>query len=833
MLHKPFIARQLTRSGQQAVVFVGCVALSIVTIIALNGFSSSVHDALLKDGRALHGGDIIIHSHRDFSPALSDGIAAMEKRGLIGSTTAYEFYSVVRPSGGGAESLLASLKVVEPPYPFYGAVELKSGRRLGEVLVPGSIVVEQSLLDRLSARVGDSLHVGSTVLTIRDVVLRESDRPVAFFSFGPRLFASMEDLDAMDLVKKGSRIQHDLLIKVADPARIDALADELRALGVKGEERVETFRTAPSRVKKFFDNFLFFLGLVSVFTLLLAGIGIHSVLGAFFKEKEPTIAIMKTVGATSRFVTTQFLTVFCVLGGLGTLAGLAFGSLLQTLLPALFRGLIPQSIQPSFSFQMVMEGFVLGIAVVGLFTFLPLYRMRQLKPSAVFRKDELPPQRGIVAFIAVLAIAVLFLGMVWWQARNDITVGLWYVLGVVAFLAVPVLITQGVLSALRRVRVKSLVFRQALRGLFRPRNATRSIIITLTASLAIIFSISLIERNIDAAFVQSYPLGAPNVFFVDIQPDQLEPFSQELGMQAEYYPVIRGRMTDINGAPINAELERERRGDNLAREFNLTYRDHLLPDERLVQGEQLFRDDWEGLQVSVLDAVLKMRPMEVGDAITFRIQGVPIRARISSIRTRTGELIQPFFYFVFQEEALKDAPQTLFTALRIDRDRIVPLQTRLVSRFPNVSVIDLSQTISTLAEVMHKLSGITRFFTLFSVIAGVLILVSSVYATRYTRVQEAVYFKILGARSDFVLRVFTLENLFLGLVSGLLALTLSQAGSWIVSARLLEISYKPFPGASVLMVLATLALAALVGLLSSLSVLRQKPIDFLREQTEE
>ncbi len=833
MLHRSFIARQLTRSGQQAVVFVGCVALSIVTIIALNGFSSSVHEALLNDGRALHGGDLIIHSHREFSPGLFDGVAAFEKQGHLTATRTVAFYSIVRPSGTNAESLLASLKVVEPPYPLYGTVELQSGRSLGEVLAPGSAVVEQSLLDRLSLNVGDSLHVGRTVLTIRDVVLRESDRPVAFFSFGPRVLASMKDLDAMDLVKKGSRVQHDLLIKVADPGRIDSLADELRALAVKGEEHVETFRTAPSRVKKFFDNFLFFLGLVSVFTLLLAGIGIQSVLGAFFKEKEATIAIMKTVGATSQFVTAQFLTVFCVLGGLGTLVGLALGAFLQTLLPSLFRGLIPQSIQPSFSVAMVLDGFLLGVVVVGLFTFLPLYRMRQLKPITIFRTDDVPARRGIVSLMTVLAIVVLFLGMVWWQAQHDIVVGLWYVVGVAAFLAVPVLITHGLLAALKRIRVKSLILRQALRGLFRPRNATRSIIITLTASLAIIFSISLIERNIDAAFVQSYPEDVPNAFIVDIQPDQLASFSEELGLPAEYHPVIRGRITDINGVPIDAELERERRGDNLAREFNLTYRDRLLPDERLVRGEHLFRGDWEGLQVSVLDTVLKMAPMEVGDRIHFRIHGIPIQARVSSIRKRTGELIQPFFYFVFQPEALKDAPQTFFTALNIDRHQIVPLQTRLVSQFPNVSVIDLSQTISTLAEVMHKLSGITRFFTLFSVIAGVLILISSVYATRYTRVQEAVFFKILGARSGFVLRVFTLENLFLGLVSGLLALTLSQMGSWLVSARLLDIPYRPFPGVSTLMVLATLAVATLVGLLSSLSVLRQKPIDFLREQTEE
>lgn len=832
MLHRSFVIGQLTRSGMQALVFVACVALSIVTIIALNGFGASVHEAFLKDARALQGGDIILHAHRDFSPGFLNALGEQERQGSLVSTPVVEFYSVVRHSGG-ADSLLASLKVVEPDYPLYGTVDLQSGRRLRDVLAPGSVVVEPSLLDRLRARVGDSLHVGSTVLTIGDVVTREPDRPVAFFSLGPRVLASRVDLEAMDLVRKGSRVQHTVLVAVTDPARIDAIAATLRDAALNGEERVDTFQTAESRVKKFFDNFLSFLGLVSVFTLLLAGIGIQSVLGALLKEKEATVAVMKAVGATGRFLTVQFLAVFCALGLLGTVSGLALGSLLQIYLPVLFRGLVPPSVQPSFSVRMVLEAFLLGTVVVGLFAYPPLYRMRQLKPVALFRREGGPSGRSAAALLTVLAVLVLFLGMLLWQSRNDIRVERWVALGVAAFLAVPLGISQGALALLRRARVRSLAARQALRGLFRPRNATRSILVTLTASLSILFSIALIERNIDAAFVQSYPPSAPNVFLVDIQPDQLEPFTRALGVGAELHPVVRGRVTDINGAPIDAERERGRRGDNLAREFNLTYRDRLLADESLVEGGGLFRGDWDGLQVSVLDTVLTMHPIRVGDTIGFRVQGVPIEARVSSIRTRAGELIQPFFYFVLQEEALRDAPQTFFTALSLERKRIVPLQTRIVSEFPNVSVIDLTQTIATLAEVLHKMSAITRFFSLFSVIAGVLILVSSVYATRRARVQEAVYFKILGARNRFVLRVFTLENAFIGLTGALLALLLSQAGTWLISAHLLDIPYRPFPGTSAALVLATLALVVTVGLLSSASILRKKPVDFLREQSEE
>ncbi len=307
------------------------------------------------------------------------------------------------------------------------------------------------------------------------------------------------------------------------------------------------------------------------------------------------------------------------------------------------------------------------------------------------------------------------------------------------------------------------MLRQALKGLFRPRNATRAIMVTLAASLAVIFSITLVEKNLDATFVSSYPPDSPNVFFIDIQQAQLASFGEELGMPAMFYPLVRGTVMAINDVAIDREQEHQKRGDNLGREFNLTYRDSLLDDERIVSGKSLYRKDWTGPQVSVLDTVLTMRDMKVGDRITFRIQGIPVEARISSIRTRTKASLQPFFYFVFQSEVLQDAPQTLFTALRVEKGRVSLLQNRIVAAFPNVSVIDVTGTIAAFSKIMARLSTIVNFFTLFSVVAGILIIISSVFATRYTRIQEAVFYTILGARGRFVLAVFGVESLLIGL----------------------------------------------------------------------
>ena len=235
----------------------------------------------------------------------------------------------------------------------------------------------------------------------------------------------------------------------------------------------------------------------------------------------------------------------------------------------------------------------------------------------------------------------------------------------------------------------------------------------------------------------------------------------------------------------------------------------------------------------MLDNIFSLRRFEVGETITFRVQGIPLEATITSIRTQQGESVGPPFDFLFRPEDLAAAPQTIFAAARLPEAQIAPLQNSLVAQFPNVSIINATEAVTAFADVARQLSQIVRVLSALSVAAGVLIIVSSVYATRLARVQEAAYFKVLGAKSRFVLRVFAYENLLMGLVAAVVALLLSQVGSWILTVNVFELTYQPQLIASVVLVVTTVALVMAVGLLASVPILRSRPIRFLREQGQE
>jgi putative ABC transport system permease protein len=489
---------------------------------------------------------------------------------------------------------------------------------------------------------------------------------------------------------------------------------------------------------------------------------------------------------------------------------------------------LPENLVVHVSWPALLEGLLLGGVVVALFAYLPLYQLKHVRPTVIFRKEAPRIRKGLPYTFSALAITAIFVVLILWQLR-DVRLGLYFAGAIVGFLLLTALVVQAVLLLLRRLHFRNLVLRQATKGLFRPGNSTRPILITLTAALSLIFSIYLVESNLGRAYIQSYPADAPNIFLIDIQKDQADGVS-ELVPDADFYPVVRARIRAVNQVPVNPAEEKKRRGDNLGREFNLTYRQYLLEDERLMKGRSLFRSDWEGPQVSVLDTVVDMRPMAVGDVLHFNIQGVPLSARIASIRTRTKESIKPFFYFVLPEKVLAAAPQTFFAAARVDRERISALQNRVVARFPNISFIDITQTAEVLSKVMHKLSMIIRFFTSFSIIAGLLIMVSAIFATRATRMREAVYFKILGASRGFVRRVFASESIVIGTLSATLALGAAHCAAYLICSGILDITYRPVVGSSLVMLLLPVVVVVSVGMGASRAVLNQKPVSYLKSQ---
>ncbi|MGD9975234.1 MAG: ABC transporter permease [Desulfatirhabdiaceae bacterium] len=829
MIHWSFLFRQMAMYPRQSVMVFVSVMFSLTTLTGVNGFSRSIQQALTADARALHAADVIVRSNFPVSPPTDNRISQLETDGVVRSARVYEFYSMARTVTDSG-SLLSQIKVVEPGYPFYGQILLQSGRRFQDVLTGNAAIVDPAVLDRMSCQLGDTIRLGGAELIIRDILIHEPDRPVAFFSLGPRIFVSAGQLAAMDLVRPGGRVQYKHLIAVKSSENLANVVADITAVAAGQPEQVETFQTARSPIRRFLNNLLFFLGLIGMFILILSGMAIQSAVSAYIQDQEHTIAVIASIGADRRFILTHYLIMIGFLGMLGTIAGFATGWGLQIAGASLIPGLVVEKTAILTSFGFLIEALSIGFIVVGCFAFTPLLQIRHLKPARIFQKDRTPVARNLIDYTGY-GISSLVIMLFFFMKLDDRQTVLQIAGGMTAWVILAAFLSAAALYGIKKLRTRFLAVRLGLKSLFRAGNSSVAVMTTLTVSFSVILAVILIENNLNASFITAYPKDSPNLFFIDIQPDQKAGVKAALGEDIQFYPIIRARIQAINGVPIDRRKESDKKGDNLARSFNLTYRNTLLSDEIIQKGGQLFDANGSDLQVSILDTAAEIHPMAIGDRITFQIQGVPVEARISSIRTRISGAIQPFFYFVFPESRMKDMPQTLFTAIRASNEDISSIQQRISVQFPNISIIDVTATLTRMEQLLGRLSTAIRFLMLFSVSAGLLLLINSIWSTRFARIQETVYYKISGASASFLIEMITFENGFLGCVSAIFGLILAQAAGWMVCRNLLDISYRFFWIPCILMMLMMIVLTTAIGLMSSRAIVQHKPVDFLRDAT--
>jgi putative ABC transport system permease protein len=390
--------------------------------------------------------------------------------------------------------------------------------------------------------------------------------------------------------------------------------------------------------------------------------------------------------------------------------------------------------------------------------------------------------------------------------------------------------------------------RHAANGLGRPGHQTGVILLAVGLGVFFILGVRLLQVNLLREFTVALQPNAPDLFLIDVQQDQapaMQRFLNAVGSDPtpRLLPVLRARVTGVRGKELNlASVESVRERGSIAREFVVTYRDHLQPNERVVDG--VF---WGAAPVSRLSDASGKRPgdaevsverqltdnvgMRIGDIVRFDILGRQIEARITSVRevdwsdSRNGG-----FMFVFRPDVLERAPHTYVGTLKgpADATARARLQRDVVAQFPNVSVIDLRDVLRTIEGVLTNLTLGISIVGGVALTTGLLILIGAVAMTKFQRLREVALLKTLGASSRVIAALLVIEYGLLGGVAGAVGAIGASVLSWVVSTRVLEIHWTLEPVTLAAAVVLTACCVGAVGVAASVDVLRRKPLAVLR-----
>jgi len=834
--------RETRAAWRRLLFFFVCIAVGVAAIVALRSVIHSVRDVLGTESRALVGADVTINTTRDWTPAANEIIdRRLAEANATARTETISTPTMARPADESrAVARMVELKAVQRDFPFYGTLTLDGGQTYSHALVENhGALVRPEVLSSLGLRVGDALVIGQASFTIRGVVASEPGRGIGGFSLGPRVFVDFADVPSTGLLGVGSRASRQLLVKVPDD-RIDDLVVQLRA-ELRGEfAGTRSYRSNEDQIGRDFDRAENYLSLVGLVIVILGGIAVSSVTRVFIQQKIRSIAVLKCVGARSREVIAIYILQVMALG--------LAGSLLGVFLARLAIGAIPLALGSSSSllaeahygvtWSAALQGIGIGVLVSLLFSIVPLLHVRFIKPSLLLREESTPQPRDWVGMAAIAGVTAALVALTIWQAAS-LRVGLVVCAGFAGLAFALHWAGRALVAAVAPLaKSRSFPLRHAVLHLSRPGNQTRVILLAVGLGAFFIVGIRSLQASLLGEFSVQMSEDAPDMFLLDIQKTQAEDVRAFLADPAngagssQLLPVLRARVVGVDGKKVQAASVEDVRELGIGREYTITYRDHLEPNEKILEG-RFWNSPSAEAEVSVERETRQRSGVEVGDTMRFDILGRVISARVTSIRdvewrdSRNGG-----FVFVFRPGTLDDAPQTFVSPLKGPTDPAARgrFQHDLVAQFPNVSVIDFREILDEIRDVMGKVTlaiSVVGGLVLFS---GALILVGAVAMTKYQRVYEAAVFKTLGANTRTIARMLLFEYSVLGALAGLVGSVGAIGLTWGVSRYALDIPWRMFYGEHAAGVVLTALLVSAVGVISSLDVLRNKPLATLRAE---
>ncbi len=843
--------RELRASWRRLIFFFCCVAIGVGGIVALRSLVQNVRTALAAEARGLTAGDIYVRTDQPWSDAVRGRIEARvaEVAGAESTETVDTVTMARLPAGAGNRTKVVEVRGVEPAFPFYGRFTLESGAAYSPALLRDrGALVGRELLPQLGVAVGDEILIGDETFTIRDSIVTEPGRQLGGFSLGPRVLVSHDALEATGLLGFASRAERQILLRVPEES-IEPLVRLLREDLQEAFVRTGSYRRTENRIERNFSRAENYLSLIGFVIVILGGIGVWSVTRVFVQQRLRSAAILKCLGATAGSVLAVYVVQVALLGLGGALLGIGVAWAVLAGVPDSLAAQAAATtgfgvVSTELTLSAVAQGLAVGLLVSLLFALVPLLDTRHAKPLLLLRQGETPAMLPGDP-VRIAATALVGLGLVAvaaWQAAS-LEVGAYVAGGFVGVAGALHLLGRALVRMTRPLEAtRWFPLRHAALNLRRPGNQTRVVLLAVGLGSFFIIGVHAVQANLLASFSLELRDDMPDMFLIDVQQDQAAGVTRVLrdaglggpgGAEAPVLiPVLRARVTAVTGPDTSIQGRQEVRRAGFGREYTVTYRERLEENERVVAGEFWDAAPATSPEVSIEDSLVE-RGMRLGDTVRFDVLGRTVEARVTSVRavdwddSRSGG-----FMFLFRPGTFDGAPHTYISFLRgpVEADARGALQRNLVDRYPNVSVIDGLEIIRTFRRVLDYVTLAVTVVGAIAVLTGGLILIGSVAMTKFQRLFDAAVFKTLGANTRLIAVMYLFEYGVLGTLAGLVGSVGALALTWVLTRQVLDVPWTPAPAINVGGVLITAVVVLVVGVASSMDVLRRKPLLTLRAE---
>jgi putative ABC transport system permease protein len=812
-----------SRSGELTILVMALIiAVTSSTAIAL--FADRLQRTMTTQAAEFMAADLVIASPAAIPAEWLDKATQLN----LAQAQTLEFSSVLIEHD---ELLLAGIKAVSSAYPLRGFLKAGNDTALTETVEhtgpkSGSAWVEKRILSALKLNLGDSLTVGEKKLTVSNIITYEPDKRGDFYSFSPRVMINADDLQATGILQPGSHVHYFFQFSGKGKALVEfsrwikpQLNPSQRIMDIH-EDRPE-LGSALERAERY-------LGLSSIIVILISGVAIAMATRRYTERHFNATAILRCLGCKQNEILWLYGSQFVVLGLSASAVGCLLGWFAQQALFLLLRSLLPQQVANP-GLLAVFFGFIIGMAILLGFALPPLLRLKKVSPLRVLRR-ELEPMPTSAWLIYGMSIGIIWV-LIWRYTDNFKMTATIIGVGLSSLLALGLLVYGLLLLSRRLMPHLGLTWRFGLHGLLKDTRSSIGQILAFSMTLVAMVLSFTVRTDLIDNWQKQLPENAPNHFALNIFPEQQQSFQRDLQQQqisgSRFYPVVRGRLVAINNTPVQQIVSKDSQGESAThRELSLTWANELPEDNKITAGN--WWQDAQTGQVSIEQKLAKSLKIKLTDRLTFIVGSERFTATVASIRELRWDTMKPNFYMIFSPGTLDAFPSTFITSFYLPESQKNFLNA-LVKKYPSTSILEVDLILRQLQTILAQLTQAINYLLYFALMAGFTVLFAAVYATLDNRIHEGALMRALGANRAFLRKTHIIEFSLLGLISGLLAVIISEAMLYALYSQIMQMKYSANFYLWGIVPLTGALFVGMAGCWGVRNVLNKSPLPVLRE----
>lgn len=839
--------RDLRGGFQGFRIFIACIALGVAAIVGVGSSARVLSESVAREGQRILGGDVSLSLiHREAQPEQLDWLRS---RGSVSPIATMRAVARIESGPSG----LVELKAVDASYPPLGSVVSDPQSPLPELLAAREgvfgLVTEETLMARLGVKVGDRVFLGSLELELRAKLISEPDKLAGGFSLGPRALISQDALEQTGLIQPGSLVRWTYRVLLPGPPAGGAASDEhLERFLADAEARfpdagwqIRSRENVSPQFTRNLDRMSQFLTLVGLTALIVGGVGVANAVRGYVDRRTPDIATLKSLGATGGYVFGATLLEVMMATAAGVALGAAAGAAIPFGVAAFAGPLIPIPFQPEIYPGEALAGVLFGFLTALTFSLIPLGRTHDIAVSALYRdRVDALSRRPRAIYLAMTACAAAALIGSALLVSNDRRLALTYVGATIGgFVLLRVVGFLIVWLARKAPHTRWTELRLAVANIHRPGAVTYAVVLSLGLGLALLVTLTLIDRNIRTQLQEGLPGETPSFFFVDIpsrQADEFEAFVKNEGPTAKInrVPFIRGRLVSVNGTPADQIRAKENAAWVLDGDRGITYASEAPAGSTVVEGEW-WPADYKGPPLVSMEAdVAAGIGVKLGDVVTMNVLGRNVTAKVANLRKVNWRSMGINFVFVLTPNTFAGAPH-MFLATAVfpqggTAEQELNVLQKVAQAFPTVTSIRVKDTLEAVARITDQLAFAIRGATSIALLSAILVLAGAIAAGQRARIYDAVVLKTLGATRWRLMQAYLIEYGLLGASTAIFGVIAGGGAAYLIVTRVMRLEnfvwdwWGSAQAAGIALVI-TLGL----GLLGTWRVLGQKPARRLRD----